>query len=380
MNNLKTEEKGIPVAFAAIDPYIETVIPRPVETPNRSKDWILWGQDNLYPDYLLDLYRNVATLRTIINGNVDFIAGDDITIEPISESLAPNVMNTRGDTIRDQVRDIAKDDEIYGGYALQVIRGLSGVPVETYYLDARHVRTNKECDVFFYCEDWARRGSKKVITYPAFIPGLEKDWSTMDENARNRAASSIVYVKNVHTQVYPAPLYAAAVKSCEIERCIDEFHLTSISNGFFPSGIINFNNGQPNDQQKKEIERNVNEKFAGPANAGRLLLSWNKNKDSATTFDFPDVKDFGEKFKTLADRSRQQIFVSFRAIPALFGLMTESTGFNTQEFEQSFKLYARTQIRPVQRQIVETYERIYGRTGIMNIKPFTLDGGETNIV
>ena len=63
----------------------------------------------------------------------------------------------------------------------------------------------------------------------------------------------------------------------------------------------------------------------------------------------------------------------------MFGLVSESTGFNTQEFEQSFRVYSRTQIRPVQRLIVEAYERIYGAAGIMTIKPFTLDGIDNNI-
>ena len=378
MNN-SPSEKGIPVAFAAIDPYLETVIPTPVETPNRSKEWIMWGKDNLYPDYLLDLYRNVATLRTIINGNVDFIAGDDITIAPLNDSWDPGRMNVQGDSIRDQVRDLGRSVEIYGGFAMQVIRDTQGRPAEIYVLDPRHLRMNKEGDVFYYCEDWAKRGSKGVNVYPAFLPDLADMWPELSDEQRDRHASSIVYVRAVKDQVYPAPLYAAAVRSCEIERCIDDYHLTSINNGFASSMIVNFNNGQPNDQQKKEIERGINEKFAGPANAGRVLISWNKNKDSATTFEVPKLEDFGEKYKTLAERSRQQIYCAFRAIPALFGLVSESTGFNTQEFEQSFRVYSRTQIRPVQRLIVEAYERIYGAAGIMTIKPFTLDGIDNNI-
>ena len=61
--------------------------------------------------------------------------------------------------------------------------------------------------------------------------------------------------------------------------------------------------------------------------------------------------------------------------------MTESTGFNSQEFEQSYRLYNRTQIRPVQRLITEAYERIYGKTGVLTIKPFTIDesAADTNV-
>jgi hypothetical protein len=57
-----------------------------------------------------------------------------------------------------------------------------------------------------------------------------------------------------------------------------------------------------------------------------------------------------------------------------------NTGFSTEEFEQSFKLYNRTQIKPVQRLICDAYDKIYGQKGVLTIKPFSLDGNtEDNV-
>ena len=234
--------------FAAIHPYIDTNIILPTEKYVSHKDLMEWGAKNSYPDYLLDLYNNVPTLRAIINGNIDFITGDDVSILPLNESLPDGMMNNRGDHIRDQIKDISHDYEVYGGFALQVIRKLAGEVAEVYYIDMRYLRTNKEGNVFYYCEDWTKSVRKDVIVYPAFMPNL--NWDARDDEARNRNASSILYVKNVRTQVYPAPLYAASVKACEIERLIDEFHLSDINNHFVSSAIINFNNGIPDDEVK----------------------------------------------------------------------------------------------------------------------------------
>jgi hypothetical protein len=212
-----------------------------------------------------------------------------------------------------------------------------------------------------------------MVIYPAFMPRL--DWAKLTDEERNRHASSILFVKNVHTQVYPAPLYAASVKACEIERLIDEFHLADINNHFVSSAIINFNNGDPGDEMKKQIEKGVNEKFTGAQNGGRIMLSWNPNKESATDIVEFKVEDFGERYKSLATWVRQQIFASFRAIPLLFGLTSEAnTGFSTDEFEQSYKLYARTMIRPVQRQICDAYDKIFGKAGVMTITHFSIAG------
>lgn len=361
-------------SFAAIDPYVDNKMILPVERFVSGKDLVEWGNRNSYPDYLLDLYNNVPTLRSIINGNIDFITGDDVSILPLTDNLPDGQMNNRGDYIREQIKDISKDYEIYGGFALQIIRNLIGMVAEVYYIDMRFLRTNKEGNVFYYCEDWSKSGKKDVLVYPAFMPNL--NWNTLDDEQRNRNASSILYVKNVHTQVYPAPLYAASIKACEMERLIDDFHINSLQNQFVSSAIVNFNNGDPGDEMKKEIEDAINEKFAGAANGGRIMLSFNKNKESATDIVEFEVKDFGERYKALSEHSRQQIFTAFRANPNLFGIPTEGNGFANEQYAESFKLYNRTQIQPVQRLIADTYDKIYGTKGVLTIVPFSM-GGET---
>lgn len=373
MNNTKQNKPSrASFSFAAIDPYVDNKMILPVERFVSGKDLVEWGNRNAYPDYLLDLYNNVPTLRSIVNGNIDFITGNDVSILPLTDNLPNGQMNNRGDNIREQVKDIAKDYEIYGGFALQIIRNLIGVVAEVYYIDMRFLRTNKEGNVFYYCEDWSKSGKKDVIVYPAFMPNL--NWDTLDDEQRNRNASSILYVKNVHTQVYPAPLYAASIKACEIERLIDDFHINSLQNQFVSSAIINFNNGDPGDEMKKEIEDAINEKFAGAANGGRIMLSFNKNKESATDIVEFEVKDFGERYKALSEHSRQQIFTAFRANPNLFGIPTEGNGFANEQYAESFKLYNRTQIQPVQRLIADTYDKIYSTKGVLTIVPFSMDG------
>lgn len=370
MSNSEQSNRAF-VSFAALDQYVERNIVSPREKKLINKDFVEWGDNNIYPEYLLDLYNSVSTLRSIINGNVDYISGDDVTIAPLRSGLEANAMNTRGDLIAEQVKDIAKDFEMFGGFALQVIRGRDGKPSEIYHMDMRFLRMNKECDVFYYCEDWSKRGKKDVIVYPKFMSNL--DWETLDDDQKKLHASSVVFVKNVRTQTYPAPLYAASVKACEIERCVDDYHLNAINNGFVASVVINFNNGIPADKIMEEIEGNFTEKFSGHENAGRLCFSWNRDKEHATTIDTLSVEDFGEKYQSLAKHSRQQIFTAFRANPNLFGIPTESLGFSQEEYESAFRLYNRTQIRPVQRLIADTYDKIYQQKGVLTITPFSID-------
>lgn len=364
---MESKETTSRVSFAAIEPTKQVSIVLPTESTPRGKDMVFWGDANNYPDYLLDLYNNVTSLRTIINGTIDFVVGDDVTI---AHTLQGENMNNRGDNIRDLVRWMAKDYLLYGGFALLVIRSqdLSRVS-ELHYIDLRYLRSNKENDVFYYSEEFGKkyRKSDSVITYPKYMPNSD-------------APASILYYKNVDTQVYSAPLYAASVKACEIERCIDEYHLNAINNGFAGSYIINFNNGVPTDQIKKEIEDNINAKMAGAGNAGRIVLSFNDSKEAQTTIQKVDLQDFGEKYQALAKHSRSQIFSAFRCTPNLFGIPTETTGFSEQEFGEAFRLYNRTQVQPIQRVIADMFDKAYGEKGVVTFVPFTLDGKGEDVV
>lgn len=366
------------ISFAAINPYAESNIITPKETLYTGREYVEWGDGNQYPEYLQALYDNVPTLQSIIEGCVDYVAGDAVSILPLNDSLEDGKMNVKGDSIEEQVRSVGGDLFLTGGFALQVIRNATGGVAEVHYIDMRFLRCNKECNVFYYSENWGKGGRKNVVVYPAFMPNL--DWNALSDEERNRHASSILYVKRSRKKTYPVPCYAAAVKACEIERCVDDFHLNAINNGFTGSYIINFNNGVPEDAIKEEIEDSFNEKFSGHENAGRIGFSWNPNKESATTIEKVEVEDFGEKYKSLESNSRQKIFTAFRANPNLFGIPTESLGFSQEEYESAFRLFNRTMIRPAQKLIADAYDKIYGRAGVLTITPFSLEESATEKV
>ena len=347
------------IQLSALNPYLQDNKVENVEKEISGVDFIAWGTDNQYPGYLFSLYEDCATLQSIINGTVDFVCGNDIACNlPIFEKT----VNKNGETISDIIQRISTDYLIFGGFALQVIRNSLSEITELYWVDFTKINIDRKNEGFFYSEDWGKSyGRVKYIVYPKFNPD--------DSNP-----TSIFYYKGNKTRgTYPTPIYNAAITSCELEKKINQFHLSEINNNFLTSKIINFNSGVPDDDLKNEIERNLNEKFSGSENAGRILISFNNNKDSETTVADIPQDEFGERYDSLAKRSTSQIFTAFRATPNLFGLPTETTGFNQQEFAESFKLYNRTAVKPIQKVIVDTFDKIFGVDGSITIEPFNLE-------
>lgn len=343
--------------FKAISPYaIVNFVDREEKTLTQKDklEIVTWGARNNYPDYLLSLYNEVGTLRTLINGCVDYTLGNGI--------VCPQLTNRQDETLEEVVWKLIKDYFVYGGCAYQVIRNKLGEPREIIYLDFRNLRSSKKGDFLFYSEDWSKSvGRCKYITIPKFRPD------------RPDIHESVVYLKNSFNSVYPTPLYGAetTIKACELEKEITNYHFSAIQNGFTAGFMINFNNGIPTDEQKKEIEKNILEKFSGTGNAARILINFNESKEVATELTELKTEDYGEKYKSLQDRVRQEIFTAFRATPNLFGIPTETTGFNEQEYESAFKLFNRTVIRPVQNLLVNSFKK---QDIEISFEPFSLEG------
>lgn len=332
------------------------------ERTNGRNNYVEWGTDNIYPQYIHDLRKSVPTLGSIITGCTDYIAGDDVICT--SPSLYHGrFVNRSRQTPQQLLREIADSIAEIGGAALHVISTADHTGIaEVYCLPLRYLRCDEDCERFNYSEKWEEKFARKAnnIIYPKWIRGIDE---------------GIVLLKyNGMHQTYPAPVYEAAVVDAETERRVADYHLNAIANGFAGSYMINFNNGNTlSETQKDEIERGVREKFAGNANAGRIGISFNQDVRNQTTFTKMDIDDWGTRYESLEKHARQQIYAAFRANPVLFGLPSENMGFNNSadEYEQSFRLFNRTFIRPIQNAIIDTLNDLYGGA-YWTINPFTI--------
>lgn len=356
-----TQENNLNLlTFAAIDKTIVSNIPHLTQDEVRGKSYIAYGDNNLWPQYLYyNLYQEVTTLKTIIDGTSSYVAGDDARINaPGFET----VVNRKGDTVRNIIKWIARDYYLYGGFAIEVIRNLNGKVGELYYTDFKNLRSDKKNEAFWYSEEYDKKyvRTTKTLVYPKYIIDGE-------------APTSIVYVKNDVGATYPTPRWSGAIRSAEVEKAIDSLHLNSLANGFMGSYWISLNNGIPTDEQKAQIEKDVVSKFGGAENAGRIVISYANSEENAPKIEKLDITDFGDKYKAAADRSREQIYCAFQAIPQLFGNMAAATGFNEVEFQKAWDLYNRTVVRDTQRVIGDAFDHIFGMKDSLTIKPFSIE-------
>lgn len=331
----------------------------------KGKSWYTYGEDNKYPQYVYNTYSNCATLQSIINGSAEYTFGDGIKING-QLPMSFKDENVDGDTLEDVIQKLILDLWIFGGFAVQVQYNQLGGITELIYVDFRYVRTDKKANNIFYYDKWGEHGQgTKAIYFPCFDPEKGKE-----------DGSQIFYYKGKGTRgVYPLPEYEASLISAETQIEINEFHYNSIINNFMVNGILSFNNaGNVEDDIKDRTEEDINNKFSGTKNAARLMVVWNEGKEKGLEFTRITDDNFDKKFQQLSEDVRQNIFISLRAMPVLFGL-PNITGFADQDYESAFRFYNRTAIKPKQKEVTRVLDKILGK-GIITIKPFTFGDEE----
>ena len=349
--------------FSIYDSAVK-VIPTFVEKENYGKPYLNYGNDNKFPNYLWELYLRSAILQSIINGTADYAGGNGIIYNenPTVQKLKDKA-NNDGETLEDVIKKIIVDYLVFGGFALQIINNKMGEINEIYWLDFRNVRRSKEGDKIYYSEDWVKHAND-YLTYDIF-------------NSEKKQGTSVFYFKgHISRGVYPIPRYNGALSAIETSTEISKFHLNSILNNFSGNFIINFNNGQPTEDVQAEIEKKVKDKFSGADNAGKFLVAFNDSKDNGVTVERIQDDNFDKKYENLRTDTYKEIFIAFRAIPQLFGYNLDNDGFNTQEYDEAFKLYNKTTVKPIQDDLTRTFNKIFKMDNSIGFVPFKLEEGE----
>ena len=317
-------------------------------------DWIEYGADNNYFQYLIDRYNGSPTNNAAINGISQAIYGKGLNAT--NSNSKPNEYAQMVSLFKkDVVRKLCYDLKLMGQCAMQVIYSkdrktiaqIEHMPIET--LRAEKCDDDGEIPAYYYYKDWANiKKSDVPLRIPAF--GMS------NENIE------IYYIKPYKSGFYYySPVdYQGGLQYAELEEEVSNYHLNNILNGLAPSMLINFNNGTPNQQERQLIETKIAQKFSGTSNAGKFILAFNDNKESQAEITPVQLSDAHNQYQFLSDEAESKIQVAHRVVsPFLLGIRT-SSGFssNADEIKTASLLMDNTVIRPFQELLIDSFDNI----------------------
>ena len=339
----------------------------PVIKEIRNKDYMFYGEDNLYPEKLIEMYDSSAMHHTAIQAIKDGIFGEGI------ELIGTEYINTQGETIDDIFEKITLDYTIYQGYSLNVIWNKEGTAIaEIYHLPFANVRSGKkneedEVEEYYYSSDWSNLRKYKEIPYRAF--------DSMDNKSDN--ASQIFYYFNYTpgNDVYPLPAYVAASNDIVLDAKVSRFHVNNISNGLAPSLFIKMRNGIPTPESRREVYKEIEDTFSGEENAGRFFLSFSDPENAPEVTPIEAAND--DYYITLENRISTRILSAHRITsPALLGI-SNGSGFSSvaDEILVAYSHFENTVVEPKRKKITQSFGYILKLAGYnvnINVIPNTI--------
>ncbi len=323
-------------------PFTFDVTPLPEFKAEQGKSWIKWGADNLYCDYLINLYSRSVRHGSIINAKIDYILGGGLTynnanLKPAEEALAIEFIKFMKSN--NCSYEMIRDGELFNGVAVEIIWNKKRTkPVKLVHIPFSRLRTNEDESEYYYSKNWKSKvQDEKTTGFKVFQP--------FDINKPQDSQIYIYTIKSPVTtgqpNVYPTPNYQSGVIDIESDIAIGEFDNSNLLTGFTAGTIINFNNGEPATKEaKRQIVDAVKSQGTGANKAGAVFVSFNNSKDKETTVTSVSPSDLDKQNIEVDKRVQARVFTVHKITnPALFGIRNEGALSSDNNLGKDFELF-----------------------------------------
>jgi hypothetical protein len=344
--------------------FAEARQPEYREKKGEGEGYIEFGKKNDYPNYLVDLFNKSAKHNAIIKGKVNYITGNGFKIkegvDPIGEQFIAQA--NRVESLTEVLRKASIDIELFGGAYLQIIWSVTGENLaEVYHVDYTKIRTNADNTQFWYSENWEDRKYKREV-FNGF-------------NSQLRQGTQIMYLKEYRPNLnaYALPGYFGALNYVESDIEISKHVLGNAQTGFSASKLITLPNGEPSDDEKRQIERKFTDRFTG-SDGKKFILSFVNDASRK-----PVIEDLGasditkEDFGNVDKMIQQNIFAGHQiTAPDLFGISTPGQLGTRQQMRDSYEIFKNTYVNDKQiflEQVFSLLAKLHGANSELQIVP-----------
>tara|TARA_Y100000004_G_C8958522_1_gene432042 strand:+ start:14355 stop:16385 length:2031 start_codon:yes stop_codon:yes gene_type:complete len=339
--------------------YQSTNTPQFVESNN--KKFIEMGGDNHYPHYLEELFASSSIHGAIVKGCAEMIYGEGLDSPDKDENVEQWLKVKQIFKDQECLRRGAFDLKLYGQCYLNVIWSQDRSTIsEVYHIPASTIRCGiaddeDKVNVYYHSTDWYSNKEPNVI--PAF-------------NVADRtAASQLLHIKQYSplSFYYGLPDYLSSTNYIQVDADLSAYHKSNITNGLFPSCMINFRDGVPTQEERAELERLIYNKFGGASNAGKILMTFSSEPDTAPQIEPLNLSEAHKTYDFLSKEVQTKILSGHRVTtPLLFGVRNEGGGFgsNAEEMKDGYDLYFRTVINPLQELLIDGLRPILAASSI----------------
>ena len=325
------------------------------ETANKM-GFVNYGDDNLFPQYLVDLYHSSATHNALSTTIAMMIFGEGFDATTLDGRLAFDKWN-----LNNELRKACLDFKIQGGFALEVnwsidrttIANVSHLPFEN--IRSGFVNEDEKVEYYYYSKDWndKREEPSEICT---FNPERNIEHPTQ-----------ILYVKpfSPGSFYYPKPDYVGSINYIELDKEIGVYHINNMKNGMSPSFSIHFKNGIPPQEERNRIRMDIERQLSGASNAGKFIVTYSDDPDRKPDFEPFQLSDAHNQYQFLSEEVTSKIMVGHRVTsPQMFGVAVPGKLGGGGELAEASELFEKNVIAPARQVVTEAVKTLLNAAGL----------------
>jgi len=335
--------------------------------------YIKYGENNDYPEYIVDLYNKSSKHSAIIKSKVHYITGNGWSGEADAQSFIDYA--NRVESLDDLTRKVSLDIEIFGGAYMEVIWDLSGKLAEIWHCDYVKIRTNKDNTQYWYKEDW-KDNKVKPDVIAAFNPKLP-------------TGKQILYVKEYRPNIgiYGLPSYFAALNYIESDIEVSKHILGNAQTGFSASKLITLPNGEPNDEEKRNVDNRLRKTYSG-ADGKKYMIAFVNDISRKPVVDDLGTSDLTkEDFGKIDELIQTNIFSGHQVTtPSIMGIAEAGKLGSRTEMRDGYEIFKNTYVNAKQMHLESVFNMLAKLKGvkteikIIPTEPIGIEFSEATIV
>jgi len=330
----------------------------PQSVESKRDNWVEFGDDNDYFQYLIDRYNNSTTNNSVVNSINKLIYGRGL--DATDSNKKPNEYAQMKMLFRPEVlKCVITDYKLLGqGYFQLIYNKAKNAIVRVEHVPAQLLRAEKcnekgEITAYYYSDNW--KETKKFP--PKKIPAFGYGDKTLELLCVRDYSVGQKYYSNVD--------YIGALAYATLEEEIADYLINDVQNGFSPTSVINFNNGVPDEEKQSLIASDVKRKLSG-SNGAKIVVAFNSDETKKTTIDSVPLNDAPAHYQYLSEEARGKILLGHSITSGLLFGIPSSNGFssNADELKNASILFDNLVIRPKQQRVLESLDEILAFNGV----------------
>ena len=324
-----------------------------VNARQQTNGYIRFGDDNLYPQLINQLYytsplhSSIIDFKTnaIIGGGYELKMNEDIkATEKVDVYAIEKRLNLKK-TLNHITKDVLLHNRKYFILRFNSLGDLVGVKS----IGAEKVRRDKDGENYFICDDWW----SQIEIRP--IKRYSKDCSDKEQ----------LYVYEnlqVGQDIYPLPSYTSAFNWAFLDGEMSYLQKSNILNSIFPSFAMMFPKKPQGEEEKKAIKDTI-ERAKGAQNAGKAVAFFANNKDQLPTIESIPTNNLDNVFQVTTESIDSKICQAHTIDPILMGIRVSGKLGSGSDIKQAYVIFEKNTIIPMRQTIEDIINEIFKIAG-----------------